>query len=242
MNRRAPNLKPFSKTIICAANLNLFGMRNLIKKIIHPFLRKASAMYLAKPRNYTYKDITVLVEPTVFPPFITISTKLLLEFTETLPLKGKTFLELGCGCGIISILAAKKGAAVTATDINQTALAALENNALKNDVQLDVLYSDLFENLAGKSFDFILINPPYYPKSPGSIAESAWFCGENFQYFERLFAQLDAVSGEIYMILSEDCALETIKNIALKNGMAFALVSKLKVVGEKNYIFRIVAL
>ncbi|HLA56164.1 MAG TPA: class I SAM-dependent methyltransferase [Flavobacterium sp.] len=219
-------------------------MRKLFKKILGPFLKKASAIYQSKPRNYSYKDITVVVEPTVFPPFITFSTKILLEFVETLPLKGKLFLELGCGCGIISILAAKKGAIVTATDINETALSALEKNALKNEVSIDIIHSDLFENLKGKSFDMIVINPPYYPKTPNSTAEKAWFCGENFDYFEQLFLQLPGFySGNgIYMILSEDCEMAKIKAIALKNGMAFLLVSEKMTAGEKNYIFKITSL
>ena len=112
-------------------------MRAIIKRIISPFLKKASKIYLLKPRKYKYKDISVWVEPSVFPPFITISTKLLLEFVETLSLKNKTVLELGCGCGIISILASKKNAVVTATDINLVALIALEKNATKNKVVIE---------------------------------------------------------------------------------------------------------
>ena len=202
-------------------------------------------MYLSKRRKYRYKDVWVWVEPTVFPPFITISTKLLLEFIETLPLKGKTLLELGCGCGIISVWAAKKEAIVTATDINEIALKSLKENAAENNVLLSILASDLFENLNGKTFDFIIINPPYYSKNPTNIAENAWFCGENFEYFERLFMSLPNFSNtlnKIYMILSEDCELEKIKSIALKNDMALKLVLEKTVAGEKNYIFSIVKL
>lgn len=217
-------------------------MKTMIKRLISPILQKASSAYLKKRRKFSWRGISVWVEPTVFPPFITISTKLLLQFAETLDLKDKKFLELGCGCGIISILAAKNGADVTAVDINQTALKALHQNALDNQVSVEILYSDLFENLAGKSFDYIFINPPYYPKTPQSIGENAWFCGENFEYFESLFAQLPqfiSAANEIYMILSEDCQLQKIKAIAQKNALAFELVQEKKVVAETNYIFRI---
>ncbi|GEP49663.1 hypothetical protein FNO01nite_03350 [Flavobacterium noncentrifugens] len=220
-------------------------MKAIIKRIISPLLQRASRVYLAKARRYSYKNISVLVEPTVFPPFITISTKLLLEFVETLPLKGKTFLELGCGCGIISILAAQKGATATATDINQIALDALQKNAAENGVSLEILHSDLFDNLVNRTFDFIVINPPYYTKAPKNIGENAWFCGENFEYFENLFRQLpDFLHPEnaTYMILSEDCEIEKIKAIALKNEMAFEWISEQKVLAEKNFIFRIVKL
>jgi len=217
-------------------------MKAIIKRIISPILQQASSIYLKKRRKYSYKNISVWVEPTVFPPFLTISTKLLLEFMETLALKDKTFLELGCGCGIISILAAKKEAKVTATDINAIALEALQRNAADNCVSIAITKSDLFENVRGQTFDIIMINPPYYPKTPNSIAENAWFCGENFEYFEKLFVQFSDFStseNEIYMILSEDCELEKIKAIALKNEMAFELVSEKKVAAEKNYIFRL---
>ena len=217
-------------------------MRTLIKKILQPFVSKAHAFYLRKPRRYSYKAISVWVAPGVFPPFLTLSTKLLLEFTEMLALKGKTFLELGCGCGIISILAAKKEAKVTATDINENALAWLRRNAVDNGVSIEIIPSDLFENLHEKAFDFVVINPPYYAKNPNSIAEKAWFCGENFDYFENLFAQLpDFITAEnqTFMILSEDCAIETIRAIAAKSDIGFELVSERKVAAEKNYIFRL---
>lgn len=217
-------------------------MRAIIKRIISPFLKKASKIYLLKPRKYKYKDISVWVEPSVFPPFITISTKLLLEFVETLSLKNKTVLELGCGCGIISILASKKNAVVTATDINLVALIALEKNATKNKVVIEILESNLFENLQEKSFDFIIINPPYYPKNPISITEKAWFCGENFEYFEQLFNQLPAFitsRNEVYMILSEDCEVDSILNIGKRNGIKFNTIVEKKVTSEKNYIFKL---
>lgn len=217
-------------------------MRRLLKKIIDPFLKKASTIYLSKPRKYSYKNVSVWVEPTVFPPFITISTKLLLEFIEPLSLKNKTLLELGCGCGIISILAAQKEAIVTATDINDIALSALKKNAETNQVAIEILHSNLFKNLDGKSFDCIIINPPYYPKQPNSMAENAWFCGENFEYFENLFKQLPTfITSEnaIYMILSQDCELEKIKAMALQNAINFDLILERKVIGETNYIFQL---
>ena len=217
-------------------------MRKILKKIASPFLQKASAIYLKKRRKYSFKDITVWVEPTVFPPFITISTKLLLEFIEPLDLKGKTFLELGCGCGIISILAAQKGAFVTATDINQIALNALQENAKENQVNIEIIESDLFQKIQNRTFDFVVINPPYYPRKAMSVAENAWFCGENFEYFESLFSQLPiylTIENSTYMILSEDCELEKIKAIAFQNGIKFHLKKETKVIGEVNLIYKL---
>ena len=122
-------------------------------------------------------------------------------------------------------------------------LATQRKNAPENSVSLEILYSDLFGNLQGKNFDYIFINPPYYPKKPQSMADNAWFCGENFEYFEKLFNQLPdvlAANNETFLILSEECAIDKIKAIALKNAMAFELIQEKKVVAETNYIFRIV--
>jgi len=215
-------------------------MRNLLKKITHPFLKLGLKLYYSKPRNYCYENICVKVHPDVFPPHLTLSTKILLDFINPLELENKTFLELGCGSGIISLLASKKGAKVTSTDINIIALDFLKESANKNQLELTIIESNLFENLTEHSFDYIIINPPYYPKNPKNIKEQAWFCGTNFDYFEALFTQLPNYkieSNSIYMILSEDCELDKIKAIAKKNNLSMKCVSQKSVVKEINYIF-----
>lgn len=219
-------------------------MRLFLKKISHPFLKFGLQFYYSKPRNYTYDNISIKIHPDVFPPQMTFSTKILLDFVKELDLENKTFLELGCGSGIISLLAAKKKAFTIASDINPTALSYLEKNAVKNNLNIQIVHSDLFEEIEDNTFDYIIINPPYYPKTPKSIKEQAWFCGENFEYFEKLFAQLPNYLAEethCYMILSQDCEIEKIKAIAFKNALAFELALEKKDLVETNYIFRIVA-
>ena len=217
-------------------------LRSIIKKITNPFLKAGLDFYYRKPRKYTYQDIEVLVHPEVFPPHLTLSTKILLDFISEKDLRRKTFLELGCGSGIISLFASKKGAKVTASDINKTALEYLEKASEENNLEVAAVYSNLFKNLQGKHFDYIIINPPYYPKQPKNIKEEAWFCGEDFQYFKNLFQQLpDFLSEEnnTYLILSEDCEIEKIKKIASENSLVFEIVIQTKKVGEINTIFRI---
>jgi release factor glutamine methyltransferase len=217
-------------------------MRQLLKRITHPFLKLGWRMYYFKPRNFCYSNICIKIHPDVFPPQLTFSTKILLDFVNGLHLENKTFLELGCGSGIISLLASKKGAKVTASDINQTALDFLKNNASKNSLSVKTVFSDLFQNLENQTFDFIIINPPYYPRNPKNVKEQAWFCGEDFGYFERLFSQLPnhlPANANCYMILSQDCDLGKIKAIALKNAIAFELVLEKKDLVETNYILKV---
>lgn len=220
-------------------------MRNIVKKISHPFLKLGWRFYYFKPRTFCYDTICIKVHPDVFPPQMTFSTKILLDFISEMNLENKTFLELGCGSGIISLLASKKGAKVVASDINQTALNFLETNAYKNELSLKIVFSDLFKSLENLTFDYIIINPPYYPRKPQNVKEQAWFCGENFEYFEKLFSELPTFlspNNKCFMILSQDCALEKIKTIALKNDIVFELFIEKEVLIETNYIFSISSL
>lgn len=217
-------------------------MRSFIKKITHPFLKLGLNIFYSKPRKYTYDGIEILVHPDVFPPHLTLSTKILLDFLSKKELKIKKILELGCGSGIISIYSTKKGALVTASDINQTALEYLKKNAEKHQSTINIIYSNLFDDIKKSDFDYIIINPPYYPKKPDSMKENAWFCGENFEYFKKLFNQLPlktSINTEVIMILSEDCDIKKIKSLASNNGLILSVVHKKKVMKEMNYIFKI---
>ena len=217
-------------------------MRAFLKKLTHPFLKKGLQWYYSRPRKYQYGEIEVLVHPDVFPPHLTLSTKILLDFMSSMELQKKRFLELGCGSGIISLYASKKGAKVTATDINPTALIYLQKAADKHKLSLEIIHSDLFEKLQNHYFDCIFINPPYYPRKAKTIKEQAWFCGEDFNYFKQLFQQLPKYiedNTDIYMILSEDCQIATIKEIAANYGSFLELIHEKKVAAEMNYIFKI---
>lgn len=86
-------------------------------------------------------------------------------FTSALPLgPGTRFLEIGCGAGVTSVVAAMGGCErVVATDINPAAVANTELNAKAHDVghKVEALTSDLFHELGPEDvFDLIVSNPP----------------------------------------------------------------------------------
>lgn len=85
--------------------------------------------------------------------------------------EGQRVLDLGTGCGIHAILAAKAGADVVATDISQRALVYAQFNAKLNDVTIDVRLGSLFEPVEGEQFDVIVSNPPFVI-TPGGVRES----------------------------------------------------------------------
>jgi len=209
---------------------------------IAPILKKLACVYTRKEREFSYYDISVKVLPGVFHPGLFISTKVLLNFLNTLKFEGKTFLELGAGTGIISILAAKKGALVYASDISSKAVENVKINAAKNNAQINIFTSDLFNNIPELQFDYIIINPPYYSRDPREEEEYAWFCGSNFEYFKSLFSSLSNYIGKdskVFMILSEVCDIQKIKSIGTENEYVWKLKMKKQFWGEKNYIFEI---
>lgn len=220
-------------------------MQKKIFKLLGPLLQKAWKYYSSKPRTYHFRDLTLEIPAGVFHPALFLSTKVLIRFLDKQIIEGKKIWELGAGSGLIAMLCAKRGAIVTATDINAQALIGITENCKKNQLlSLQIIHSDLFQSIEKQTFDIIMVNPPYYPKKPQNDAEQAFYCGENFEYFHRFFEGIGnytAKDSKVYMILSDDCAIEEIKQIASQSHYQLQLVWQEKVWGEVNFIFEIIA-
>jgi methylase of polypeptide subunit release factors len=71
-------------------------------------------------------------------------------------------LDLGTGCGIQALLAAKHSTRVVATDLNRRALDFARFNAALNGIDvIDFRSGDLFEPVDAERFDLLVANPPY---------------------------------------------------------------------------------
>ena len=71
-------------------------------------------------------------------------------------------LDLGTGCGIQALLAAKHSARVVATDVNERALAFAGFNAALNGIDtVEFRPGNLFEPVEGEHFGLVVANPPY---------------------------------------------------------------------------------
>ena len=206
----------------------------LLRKSVNLFHRPRALFLISADRKYEWNGLELLIKKGVFHPGLFYSTKFLLQVIRKENLTGKTFLELGAGSGLLSFYAASAGAVVTASDISTTAIDGLKINlrhlkVMGHKLQLHILQSDLFDAIPEQQFDYMVINPPYYPKKAGNEAEMAWFCGENFEYFSKLFKSL-----------SEDCNLDKIMQIASMNQLKLNLFRKKRIGGELNFIFQVV--
>jgi release factor glutamine methyltransferase len=124
---------------------------------------------------------------------------------EKQDLENKKILEIGVGNAENSLYAAKKGAKVTATDIDNKAIKKAEKRFQKENLEAEIIQTSLFQDLTGK-YDLIIFNPPYL-KGPKDIGdENMWRGGEKGletaeKYLEKTKNYLRP-NGEAWVILS----------------------------------------
>lgn len=163
---------------------------------------------------------TFTVRPTVFNPADFISSKVFISYIKTLELAGKKILDMGSGSGVVSIIAASKGAECIAVDINPVAIRCITENASQNNFskQIIAIESDLFESLRNTypaKFDIIFFNPPYYKGNPQNNFERAFKGGPNLEVIDRFLAEAKAFlapSGRLCLLVSSDMDLNDMYN------------------------------
>ena len=103
-----------------------------------------------------------------------------LFFCRHLPVRaGERVLEIGSGLGLASVLAARAGAHVVATDIVPEAVEAIRGNATLNGVSVDARLGDCYAPVSGERFDLICSNPPQMPTPSGRERSDAVAAADN---------------------------------------------------------------
>jgi 16S rRNA (guanine1207-N2)-methyltransferase len=111
-------------------------------------------------------------------------TRLLLErLPGALPAGESAVLDMGCGDGILAAWLARRGHAVTAVDVNAFAVEAtrrtLAANGLAGEALVgDVVESDVYSALDGRTFDAIVSNPPFHQERAIDYGPAARLIGE----------------------------------------------------------------
>ena len=102
---------------------------------------------------------------------------------------GKSVLEIGCGCGVLSLFTAfQKAKKITAVDINLFAVENTKKNFKKFNIKnAKAIYSDIFSEVKG-TFDTIIFDPPYYGTEPKDILEHG-ISDHNYKTLRRLMKE-----------------------------------------------------
>lgn len=143
--------------------------------------------------------------------------------------KNDTVLDVGTGCGILAILAAKRAERVIAVDISPHAVRCAKRNAIINKMaeRIDIREGDLFQPVNEQErFSLIVFNAPYLPSTPAegrSWLDKAWVGGPTGrQLIDRFIAEAPrylSKKGRILLVQSSlagiDETLEKFRRVGL---------------------------
>ncbi|MBJ7518063.1 MAG: peptide chain release factor N(5)-glutamine methyltransferase [Solirubrobacteraceae bacterium] len=160
----------------------------------------APVAYLIGTRGFRRLDLAVDPRGLIPRP----ETELLVEVGLELP-QGASVVDVGTGSGAIALALAdeRPDLRVTATDVDEGALALARENAARLGLDVSFAAGDLLDAVAGAAFDAVLSNPPYIPDGdraglPADVRDheppGALFAGaDGLDVYRRLIPQAAAV-------------------------------------------------
>jgi len=164
--------------------------------------RLRARLHRVRPHTAHVDGVRLWIPPGVLDPNLFRSGAWFARHVARRIQPGHSLLDLGCGSGVVGVLAQRAGAKVTAADLNPSAAEAARRNGVA-----DVRHGDLFEPLRGERFDRIAFNPPYFPGTPSDRGfDRALYGGPQLEVFARFLAGVDrhlADGGRAWVVLSD---------------------------------------
>jgi len=120
---------------------------------------------MKSPKSMRYDDLTLLISRNVYEP----AEDTVLAADNLIVNEHDRVLDMGTGCGILAVLAARRAKHVIAVDINPHAVHCAKRNAVANNLasRIDVIRGDLFQPVhKDEKFSLIVFNAPYLPSTP----------------------------------------------------------------------------
>lgn len=156
------------------------------------------------------------------------ATKLLLENIEIK--NGENVLDLGCGSGVIGMIASKMAndVKVTLVDSDYLAIKIAEQNLKLNKIDnCGVIVSDGTGKIKGKKFDCVIFNPPFHQGREVSLLVAEQFIKESFD--------LLLPDGRLYVVCNIFLPQEKIINRIFGNSNIVVKNKSYKVIGAVKH-------
>jgi HemK-related putative methylase len=181
--------------------------------------------------------VPLIVLPEVFNPVLLRTGAFMVREMAAveLPARAKV-LDLGTGSGVGAVFAARRGAVVTAVDVNPEAVRCARMNALLNRLEdrVTVLEGDLFRPLVdGERFDLILFNPPFHRGRPDDGLDHAWRGEDVFEQFTAELGDRLTPEGRALVVLSSDGDCYELVAMLAEQGYAVTIRAEKNLINER---------
>ncbi len=185
--------------------------------------------------QYWYKGMKIGLAKDVYEPLE--DSELLAEALEQDMKSGLVVLDMGCGCGLLGMIAARAGCDVTAVDANPEAIRLASLNAKLNDVKIECLVSNLFEKINAR-FDIIVFNPPYLPDKDDVKGSEIWSNRNVIEDFIEKAAGHLRPNGRILLLVSSLTPTSDVIDRLARAGFNAEIVAQRKVPWEVLSVIR----
>lgn len=132
---------------------------------------------------------------------IDMGSRVLLECVAEQTL-GNKILDLGCGYGTIGIILKKifTESEIQMVDVNPRALQLAKENAKKNNVEVEIYESNIYENVKDRDFTSIITNPPI--RAGKSVI---------YKMFEEAYEHLQE-DGDLWVVIRKSHGAKSAQN------------------------------
>ena len=211
------------KEIARGAVLRKLGLASLVStsKIDISEFHHAHVERQTIPARYIIDGLTIDAPSGIYHPTPDSSSELFIRNLKAMNSEkiSKT-LEIGAGCGAISLsIASNWRCRVVASDISPEAVEAVKHNAALNGLKIDIVKSDLFENIQERDFDLIIFNTPLIDQEPETSIERYSLCdpeGRIVGAFLRQARNHVKRNGLIIFSLCSNSAYEVMDDLTLR--------------------------
>jgi release factor glutamine methyltransferase len=188
------------------------------------------------------QGVPFIVMPSVFNPKVPRTGEFLASRIESLLLgRDAEVLDMGTGCGVCAVFAAKHARRVVAVDINSEAVRCAGINVRLNhqESRIEVRHGDLFDPVSSERFDLILFNPPFLRGAARDDRDRAW---RSSDVAERFAAGLDdhlKPGGFALLVLSSFGDSRAFLDEFRRQGFTISVVAERRFVNERLAIFQV---